>query len=96
MNTIEQIESQGITVSLFGDKIKLTPVEKVTPAVVADAKAHKPQIIDTLRAKERLRIPCYCCGSQNFWRKKDNIGGRWICSECHPPMPPKDQIEWLQ
>jgi len=40
--------------------------------------------------------PCYCCGRQSFWRKKDNTGGRWICKVCHPPVLSKDEIEWLQ
>ena len=41
------------------------------------------------------KMTCYSCGSQTFWRKKDNQGGRWICSECHPPVLSKDEIEWL-
>ncbi len=42
------------------------------------------------------KMTCYSCGSQTFWRKKDNEGGRRICSECHPPALSKDEIEWLQ
>ena len=42
------------------------------------------------------KMTCYSCGSQTFWRKKDNEGGRRICSECHPPVLNEDEIEWLQ
>lgn len=40
-----------------------------------------PQIVSSNSAKEGAvhPAPCYCCGSQTFWRKKDNSGGRWIC-----------------
>ena len=41
-------------------------------------------------------VPCYCCGGQSFWRKKDNAGGRWICKICHPPVLSKDEIVYLQ
>jgi len=40
--------------------------------------------------------PCYCCGCPSFWRKKDNQGGRWICTVCHPPILSKDEVEYLQ
>lgn len=40
--------------------------------------------------------PCYCCGGQSYWRKKDNPDGRWLCEVCHPPMPSRDEIEFLQ
>ena len=98
MNVIEQIESQGITVSLAGDRIQLKPVEKVTPEMVAKVKASKAQILHALNSIANAGQPtaCYCCGGQTFWRKKDNIGGRWICDVCHPPALRKDEIEWLQ
>ena len=157
MNVIDQIENHGITISLYDGKIKLEPVEKVTPAIVAEVKANKIQIIEVLRAKQttpaitvqkmdvclhgsRCRfislvddrqicgkndqpifdmsvcpdgrwwkamavdsveatavqpVACYACGGQTFWRKKDNIDGRWICEVCHPPVLSKDEIEWL-
>jgi hypothetical protein len=96
MNLIEQIEAQGISVSIHDGRVKLSPIERVTALIISEVKAHKLQIIDALRTKERLQVPCYCCGSQTFWRKKDNRGGRWICEVCHPPLPGKDKIEWLQ
>ena len=40
--------------------------------------------------------PCYCCGGQIFWRKKDNPDWRWICEVCHSPMPSRNEIEFLQ
>jgi hypothetical protein len=65
-------------------------------AVCPVGKWWTPKLRDKAKANTMQPTRCFCCGAQTFWRKKDNRGGRWICSECHPPMPPKDQIEWLQ
>ena len=98
MNVIDQIENQGITISLYDGKIKLEPTKKVTPEIVADVKANKTQIICALNNRTNTVHPgrCYACGGQTFWRKKDNVNGRWICKVCHPPALSKDEIEWLK
>ena len=97
MNVIDQIENQGITISLYDGKIKLMPVEKVTSEIVAEVKTNRVQILDALNNQASVQpVRCYCCGNQTFWRRKDNHDSRWICSKCHPPMPSKDEIELLQ
>lgn len=98
MNVIDQIENQGITISVYDGKIKLEPVEKVTPVIVVDVRSNRAQILDALNNRTNTVHPgsCYCCGGQTFWRKKDNRGGRWICEVCHPPALSKDEIKWLQ
>jgi len=52
------------------------------------------QIVPLNTGKEGDPVPCYCCGGQSFWRKKDN--NKWICSECHPPAINTLMVEWLQ
>lgn len=98
MNVIDQFAKQGITISLYDGKIKLEPVEKVTSEIVVDIKANKAQILDALNNRTNIVHPgrCFCCGGQNFWRKKDDSRGRWICNVCHPPALSKGAIEWLQ
>ena len=98
MNVIEQIESQGIIVSFYDGKIKLEPVEKITSEIVADVRSNRAQIIDALNNRTNTVHPgpCYCCGGQTFWRKKNNRGGRWICEVCHPPVLSKDEIEVIK
>lgn len=62
-------------------------------AVCPDGRWWKLKLEDKVKANA---APCFCCGSQTFWRKKDNTGGRWICEVCHPPALSKDEIEFLQ
>ena len=45
---------------------------------------------------QKKTMACYSCGSQTFWRSKNNQTGRWICSECHPPVKPEDEVEYSQ
>ena len=52
------------------------------------------QIVSSNTDGDAQPTRCYCCGSQTFWRKKDNQGGRWICEVCHPPVLSKDEIVW--
>jgi len=41
------------------------------------------------RAPMKTR-PCWSCRGRVFWRLK--TAGNWICSRCHPPQPPQDEI----
>ena len=52
MNVIDQIENQGITISLYDGKIKLMPIEKVTAAIVSEVKRNKAHLIEVLKAKQ--------------------------------------------
>ena len=64
--------------------------------VCPDGRWWTPKLVDKAKATTVQPPSCYCCGNQTFWRKKDNINGRWICEVCHPPVLTKDEIEWLQ
>lgn len=43
---------------------------------------------------QKKTMICYSCGSQTFWKAKDNQGGRWICSECHPTVLSEYEVEY--
>ena len=78
MNILEQIKTHGIDVSLCGgNKIKLSPIEKLTAEIVADVKSHKLEIIKTLKNirpkclgvecdfaeyRDKNGVPCLYCG----------------------------------
>lgn len=62
--------------------------------ICPDGKWWTPEVID--KADTVQPTPCFCCGNQSFWRKKDNHDGRWICEVCHPPWPHEREIEFLQ
>jgi formylmethanofuran dehydrogenase subunit E len=96
LQVLEELNSKNISLTVDGGSLRYkAPKSTMTDETISLLKEYKAQIVDALRAKELLR-PCYCCGSQMFWRKKDNTGGRWICKVCHPPVLSKDEIEWLQ
>jgi anti-sigma28 factor (negative regulator of flagellin synthesis) len=49
MSASEILNGKGITLRVIGDELSLSPKEKVTPDVLAFAKAHKKQIMAELQ-----------------------------------------------
>ena len=67
MSALERIQFQDISISLNDDgRLKLQPREKITLEIVADAKAHKAEIIQELiliKSKPCLPVnkkPAWC------------------------------------
>lgn len=56
-----------------------------------DGKWERSQ--DKQKAQKKT-MTCYSCGGQTFWRAKNNQGGLWICSECHPPVLAENEVEY--
>lgn len=94
LKILEKLNSKNITLSVDEGLLRYkAPAGTMTDKTISLLKKHKQELV---RALKQSTTPCYCCGGQTFWRKKDNRGGRWICEVCHPPLPGKDKIEWLQ
>jgi hypothetical protein len=51
MSLSEVLEGQGIMITVFGDELRLSPKEKVTPGVIKYAKANKPELIAEIKNK---------------------------------------------
>lgn len=93
LQILEELNSKNITLSVDGGFLRYkAPADTMTDKTISLLKEHKQELV---RALKQSTTACYCCGGQTFWRKKDNIGGRWICKVCHPPVLSKDEIEWL-
>ena len=85
-------------ISLVGDRQVCSRINKAIfdMAVCPDGRWWTPKLVDKAKANTVQPPRCFCCGNQTFWRKKDNRGGRWICEVCHPPLPSRDEVEFLQ
>lgn len=94
LQILEELNSKDITLTVDKGLLRYkAPKGTMTDKTISLLKEHKPELV---RALKQSTTACYCCGTQTFWRKKDNTGGRWICKVCHPPVLSKDEIEWLQ
>lgn len=61
MEIINQLRSQGINISLVGDKLKIEPRERVTPELVEKIKAHRQEIARELRQAQETKTPASYC-----------------------------------
>lgn len=94
LQILEELNSKNITLTVDGGLLRYkAPKGTMTDKTIRLLREHKHELVGALK---QSTTACYSCGGQTFWRKKDNRGGRWICEVCHPPLPGKDKIEWLQ
>ena len=94
LQVLEKLNSRNITLTVDEGLLRYkAPAGTMTDETMLLLKEHKQELV---RALKQSTTACYCCGGQTFWRKKDNIGGLWICEVCHPPVLNRDEIDWLQ
>ncbi|MBA3018744.1 MAG: hypothetical protein KJ550_12530 [Proteobacteria bacterium] len=94
LQVLEKLNSKNVTLSVDEGFLRYkAPKGTMTDETISLLKDHKQELV---RALKQSTTACYCCGGQTFWRKKDNIGGRWICEVCHPPVINTLMVEWLQ
>lgn len=94
LQILEELNSKNITLTVDGGFLRYKALKgTMTDKTISLLKEHKQEIVRVLK---QSATACYCCGGQIFWRKKDNSEGRWVCEVCHPPMPSRDEIEFLQ
>lgn len=67
MSNCDVLKDRGIKLSLVGDKLRLSPKEKVTAEILEFTRTHKKKIIDELRknAEAEKLFKAY----QAMWRK---------------------------
>jgi hypothetical protein len=46
---LDRLNELGVSVRIVGDKVRVTPVSKVPGELLAEAKAHKAEIVQELR-----------------------------------------------
>ncbi len=57
MKILNQMENQGVNISLQGDKLRLQPVENITPEIIALVKTNKSKILQEISNRSpRLKI----------------------------------------
>ncbi|MDD5450912.1 MAG: hypothetical protein PHT49_03345 [Desulfovibrionales bacterium] len=78
MELISELRSQGITISLVGDRLKIEPREKVTPELITKIKTHRQEIARELRQpQEKKTNTAYC----SWLKKKVEECGPVCCEE---------------
>lgn len=72
MNALEKIQNQGIKIFLTDGRLKLQPLQKITPAIVADVKTHKAEIIQELKSQNagNQKKPAWCLSCENHCYKQ--------------------------
>jgi len=81
----------GLHLQADGDRIRVWPASKITPAIRAGIRLHKAELLEILRLPifEGLpRASCQACGSRDLW-----LGARgltWLCVSCAPPPSPEE------
>lgn len=92
----------GISVEVQGDRLRLESPRPIPLELEARLREHKPQLLSLVRdrlggrwnaapASATAPWPCYSCDSRNFWRLRSGLP--WVCSRCHPPDQPEEELE---
>ena len=72
MLSFEFLQKRGLTIQVAGDKLRVSPSEKVTPEVAAYIKTHRQEIMDELKSypHEGLRQDMEATWQEVFRRVK--------------------------
>ena len=101
---ISDLKRRGFQLTPRGDKLAVAPASKLTPELTALLKAHKSEILRSLRmahvTKQEYTVvhhtdpdPCPRCGQRVWWINPQYIP---VCHTCHPSSTADHVKEWLK
>lgn len=102
------LRDSGVEVIADGARLRYRPASAMTPTLRARIKRYRadllmllgepnaPAVSGSLGVNADIsvrRVPCYCCGSRDFWALARV--GYFVCGRCHEPDPGTEQIVWV-
>ena len=89
---IADLRARGVTLVPDGERLRCRPRAALSQEDLAALKAHKAEVLASLRTEVSSNLVCYACGGERFWH---SIHGTATCARCHPPASPDLVAEWI-